>query len=455
MKNILHHLLAIIVTFWALNTNAQNTDYDILAKEITQNCNTNYERAREIYRWICANISYDFDKVANNADKCLELRRGTSFGYSQLYARLAQAVGMQPIVVAGKAKSSTIPSGHCWIYVRCDDKDLLIDPMWGSGSISNGTFVRANEDYMWFDVAPEWMIFTHFPQEKRYQFLKKKISEENFLELPPLHPYIEKFGFDAAEMLSLACNKKSKGMPNIYPPIAGFDIKVEELPIQEKLEVGNAYHFSFKKKSHHKLMLICKNEFVSEDMWEYKDSIYSLTYRPFNADKMSISYESDNTGTYTTFIEYQIAAPTRAQLDTLEKHRPLATEEVRNFTSINIEALERMKINGEQLLKAIRNKEITSMPHFFSDCKFEIIEIPLSGTLEVGKSYRFRIRPHEKGHSWIITHGRKRFRRWTIDEQSGEQEITVLTTEQGQLELSVIYSHDKGFYHTCIVYEVK
>ena len=141
MNRLLPYICTVIFTLIAIGANANPDSYETLAKEITKECSSDYERAREIYRWICANISYDLEGEANSADKCLELRRGTSFGYSQLYARLAQQVGMQPIVVAGKAKTGPILKGHCWIYVKCDERDILIDPMWGSGSIKDGKFI--------------------------------------------------------------------------------------------------------------------------------------------------------------------------------------------------------------------------------------------------------------------------------------------------------------------------
>lgn len=452
MKRVTLHI-ALLLLLTATGVQAQSDNYKRLAQEITQSCNNDYSRAQEIFRWICANISYDLEGKANSAERCLKERRGTSFGYCQLYARLAQAVGLQPTVVTGKAKGESATKGHCWIFLECDDNQLLIDPMWGSGSINDGKFVR-NIDEAWFDVAPEWMIFSHFPQDKKFQLLKKKLSEKEFQELPLLFPYIQNYGFDAAKMLNLAM-KSDEGVPTIYQPTNGLDIQIMEVPLHERLQVGEAYSFTLKKKSPHKIMLICGNEYVTEDMWQRSDSIYTLSYRPFKTDKMSLTFESDNNGTYTTFVEYSIAPPTRAHLDTLEKYRPLAAEEVRNLTSTNIEILERMKIDGHKLLKGIRDKEITSLPQFFKDCNFEIIDIPLSGTLEVGKEYLFKIRPRTKGDTWLIRHGHKRFRRWSIDPASGTQEITVRPTEAGELELSVILADDKGFYHSCIKYEVK
>lgn len=454
MKKLSHYIYAAIFTMLSICANAAPDSYETLAKEITQGCNSDYEKARGIYRWICANISFDLEGEANSADKCLELRRGTSFGYSQLFARLAQQVGMQPIVVAGKAKAGPILKGHCWVYVKCDGRDILIDPMWGSGSIKDGKFLRSVNDDSWFDVKPEWMIFTHFPQEKKYQFIKKKINEEKFKELPAVHPFIEKYGFDAATVLKNIREDKIM-IPNIFNLTSWLNATFTDVPFQEELRVGQEYCFVVNKRSAHKLLLICGSEYVTEDMWECNDSTYSLTYRPFKADKLSLSFEQNNDGIYTTAIEYRIASPTRAELDTLERYRPLASEEIRKMTSTNIEVLERMKLDGHKLLKGIRAKEITSMPQFYIDCKFDIVDIPLTGTLKKGENYKFRIRPHEKGHSWVITQGHKRFRRWTVDPQSGEQEITVRPTETGTLELSVIYSNEKGVYRTCILYTVQ
>lgn len=452
MKRTAFYILTLLLIFSGA-AKAQSDRYKTLAQQITQACNSDYQRAQEIYRWICANISYDLDGKANSAEKCFKLRRGTSQGYCQLYVRLAQAVGLKPTIVIGKAKVEQAINGHCWIFLECDDNQLLIDPMWGSGSISNEEFLRSNDE-TWFDVAPEWMIFSHFPQDKKFQLLKKKISEEQFQELPLLYPYAEKYGFNAVKILHYTSESKA-GVPTIYPPTDGLNIEAVDVPLCDTLQVGNAYSFTLKKKSPHKIMLICGSEYVTEDMWQRSDSIYTLTYRPFKTEHMSLAFERDAAGTYSSFIEYPIATPTRAQLDTLEKYRPLATEEVRNFTATNIEILERMKIDGHKLLKGIRDKEISSLPQFFSDCNFEIIDIPLSGTLEAGKEYLFKIRPLSKGDTWLIRHGHKRFRRWTIDPESGVYEITVRPTEAGELELTVIPSNDKGFYHSCIKYEVK
>lgn len=51
-------------------------DYSQVAQQITQGCTTDYDRAKAIYRWLCANISYDTSYSIYTADDCWDRKRG-------------------------------------------------------------------------------------------------------------------------------------------------------------------------------------------------------------------------------------------------------------------------------------------------------------------------------------------------------------------------------------------
>ncbi len=62
---------------------------------IVEGCNTDYQKARAIYDWVCQNIAYDMGKDIGDANTCWSQRRGICSGYSQLYIKLAQGCGLQ------------------------------------------------------------------------------------------------------------------------------------------------------------------------------------------------------------------------------------------------------------------------------------------------------------------------------------------------------------------------
>ena len=53
----------------------------------------------------------------------------------------------------------------------------------------------------WFDVLPEWMIFSHLPDEEDWQLLDIPISEEEYSGLPNIRPMFFHLGFNIKGMV--------------------------------------------------------------------------------------------------------------------------------------------------------------------------------------------------------------------------------------------------------------
>ena len=144
-------------------------DYKPLAEEITAGCATNFERIKAIYAWITSHIEYDTSYKIRTADECLKKQKGVCQAYCELFYLLGKAVGIRVETIMGKAKDQTgfvNPNGHGWLFAyTSNDRGILMDPTWGAGSVDGDRFVPEENCWEWFNVAPEWMILSHFPQK--------------------------------------------------------------------------------------------------------------------------------------------------------------------------------------------------------------------------------------------------------------------------------------------------
>ena len=78
---------------------------------------------------------------------------------------------------------------HAWIFVYTHAYEgLLIDPTWGAGAVADGKFIRSNDNSMWFNVSPYWLIFTHFPDQQYWAKLDIQINEDQFAKIPYIEP---------------------------------------------------------------------------------------------------------------------------------------------------------------------------------------------------------------------------------------------------------------------------
>ena len=161
-------------------------DYSIKVKSITKGCRNDYERICAIYKWICDNIQYDTSYEIYDADRCYKNKKGVCSAYCNLFYYMAKAAGVRTEIVNGSANGFGGIGGHVWIFAYINKKQgILLDPTWGAGGISSTdgkTFIKRKDCWEWFNVDPEVMILTHFPEDETYQFLEKPVTLEEFTQ---------------------------------------------------------------------------------------------------------------------------------------------------------------------------------------------------------------------------------------------------------------------------------
>lgn len=426
-------------------------DYSQVAEQIVDGCTTPYDKAYAIYRWLCDNISYDTSFSIYTADECWDNRRGVCQAYSELFYRLGEAVGLQSIIVTGDARpSADRMDGHAWIFAIVDGNNagIMIDPTWGAGSVNGTVFTRNEHDDTWFNVDPYWLIFTHYPSNEQFQLLPQPISRSQFEALPAgIKPFLGKYGFDAKTMFD-RCIDSQIELPMFYN--SGVDVlRFAEIPLQNTLRVGESYRFAVQKLKPCDIAIV-NNAFYKD--WTLQGDTYYYDFVPTTGGELSLMFNQGQSRTYTCAVQYNVAQPTAADLARLENANPYAMPEVTRLANFDQSLLIKFGIDGTQLLAAVRRGEVTELPTFYSsEAECSVDEMPLNGTLHVGRSYTFTLRPRN-GVSWALINGGEWMSDW---EQTDDGAITMTVTPKsaGQLVLAAQVEPD-GSYQYCILFNV-
>jgi len=276
----------------------KNESVKTLTRRLIENTNNDFEKARSIYRWITKNIAYDVDSYFKNnidyqkvqAENVLRTKLSVCSGYANLFNEMATAVGLKSEVVSGFAKGYGFEPGdkigesnHAWNAVKIDKTWYLVDCTWGSGNIgADKKFNRSYTDF-YFLTPPDHLIFSHFPDNSRWQLIKNQISKIDFSNLPYVRPsfFINRFDFISTPMI--------------------------------QYEIGNEFKIDYRIDPKIKIMsqLTDKdgNELEGCTYIKRSGSISSILVRPFSYGAYTLNLFSEdkfNKGKYTSCVQYSI-----------------------------------------------------------------------------------------------------------------------------------------------------
>lgn len=168
------------------------------------------DKARALYRWIADRIDYTLDTAPSGGaepragpSSVLKSRRAICQGYSDLFAALARAAGLEAETVAGYAKGLGYEAGdsfagrrpdHAWNAVKADGAWRLVDCTWGAGAADpDGRYRKRFEPY-YFCTPPEEFLLAHYPLDPRWQLVNPPVSLAEFERLPYLKAPFFRFG---------------------------------------------------------------------------------------------------------------------------------------------------------------------------------------------------------------------------------------------------------------------
>jgi hypothetical protein len=225
-----------------------------LAKYLATPARRDHEKARSIFRWLADRVAYDFEALRTNqlpkdvsAAGVLKNRLTVCDGYANLFVALAREAGLDAVKIHGYARGfgykpgEKIDTNHAWNAVKIDGAWMLLDATWGAGYLdAQKGFIKRLEDF-YFLPAADALIFSHFPNDAKWQFLDPVVTKETFQPWPKVSIGLLKLGIEPKEIRTLLEDKSFPGLVNAFD-YPGTAIRVVKAPLQGKLEAGTKLH---------------------------------------------------------------------------------------------------------------------------------------------------------------------------------------------------------------------
>lgn len=225
-----------------------------LAYKLTKDLDTDVERFRAIYMWVCKNIGNDYNmflrnkrkrnKYKNNSIKLKKWnkkfgkilfdvlkkdKKTICTGYAYLVKELAKLANINCEIIQGYGRTSstnlkwlTTPN-HSWNAVKLNSKWYLCDPTWASGipNAKSGKF-KFNYNDGFFLTPPELFAINHFPKEKKWLLItNSNIAFNDFIDSPIL------YGNAYKKLKEIVSPKRLKISTSRYETI-NFEYKLKE-----------------------------------------------------------------------------------------------------------------------------------------------------------------------------------------------------------------------------------
>ncbi len=225
-----------------------------LAAYLTRPAQTDREKVRAVYRWVTARIAYDADsffagRTPDDSPRgVLRARRAVCSGYANLFAALCKQAGVRAVRVVGKARGYGERTGglgprdgHAWNAVRLEGRWWLLDATWGAGHLDGRKFVRRFSEH-YFLTPPDQLIFTHLPDNARWQLLPRPLTAQQFVAQPRVDRALFEMGVKAAAIRAAAERDGSGELVKTFQHPGG-PVRLRRAPLERHLQVGKAYRF--------------------------------------------------------------------------------------------------------------------------------------------------------------------------------------------------------------------
>lgn len=229
--------------FTAIDTYAKSVKYTKDLAKLTNRLTSPYtddlSKVRAIFVCLATNIQYDHKKKAKMQssgmqstrikgkskediqaqrlaqieqfiEETLEDKKGICQDFAFLFQAMCIHAEIECEFIPGIAKNNpslignkNIGAKHAWNAVKINDVWMLMDVTWSTG-------MGDQEDYGngFFNLKPQTMIMTHFPNDSTWQLLDTLVSKQEFADLPYLHPASIKYA--VSDILPFSGKVKSK-----------------------------------------------------------------------------------------------------------------------------------------------------------------------------------------------------------------------------------------------------
>jgi len=141
--------------------------------------------------WICQNIKYDAESYFSGVykvapEETFSTGKSVCSGYSRLFEYIGSYLGLDIINVSGYAKGYSYNinekisgTNHEWNIIKLNNVYYQIDSTWGAGYLSGREFKQEFKEF-YFCPKPEYLILSHYPEEKKWQLIYPYMSIDEF-----------------------------------------------------------------------------------------------------------------------------------------------------------------------------------------------------------------------------------------------------------------------------------
>ncbi len=143
-------------------------EIDKLAVDLAKKGKSDYDKCKEIYKWITSNIEYDYEKARIIAKEtrntksgtivCYQTRKGICFDYSSLFISMCKANGIKVNLVTGLGYSGMAWGDHAWnqFYDTAQKRWVNVDTTFGVSGINYFDTANFSLDHKNGKVQGEW-----------------------------------------------------------------------------------------------------------------------------------------------------------------------------------------------------------------------------------------------------------------------------------------------------------
>lgn len=216
LADFTHHDFSKADSIAALYPNHSISNLNELSHKLTSTLNTDVQKFRAIYKWVCDNIANDYSYYARNKrmreklnddpeqleewnegfrpkvfNKLVKEHKTVCTGYAYLIKELAYFATIECKMIDGYGRTAQanidgegIPN-HTWNAVKLNSKWYLCDATWSSGSITleRSMFIKEFSE-AYFLVDPVLFIQNHYPLDPKWNLMDHSPTLIEFLHRP-------------------------------------------------------------------------------------------------------------------------------------------------------------------------------------------------------------------------------------------------------------------------------
>jgi hypothetical protein len=286
-----------------------------LAGYLVKPCRNERDKVRAIYRWITERIGYDVETFRagkprlRSAAQVLAGRQAVCEGYATLFADLGKRAGLEVVKVRGHAKGVGYVPGkkgwgisHTWIAVKLEGKWHLVDPTWGAGAVDGTKFVKRFRDFF-FLTPPEQLIFTHLPDERKWQLLPAPLSREEFASTLRIDPQLFDLGVSAPALRRTLRDKGFRDLVKTYD-VPGAHLSKTQVPLDRYLRAGSTCRFQVGAGDFTGMVVVNEGKYT---FFKRTGDVFRATVTARKGIlKVAARRSTDAEGVYATLFEYQV-----------------------------------------------------------------------------------------------------------------------------------------------------